>query len=159
MCRDNTTVAFNNHAGPVRATSRKYETRFYPAIFNNFAARMDWAKNGVGNRNPGVIVNGDSGIATIKLTPAPGDSVTLDASASHDPDGDKLKFAWWVLPEAGTYANDVKISGGDSSRATITLPLDTAGKSIHVICEVTDDGTRNLTSYRRIVLDPTGSTK
>jgi hypothetical protein len=117
---------------------------------------MDWAKGGAGNRNPVVIVNGDAGLATIKLTPAPGASVTLDASASRDPDGDKLKFSWWVLVEAGTYNKDVKISGEDSARATIAVPSDTAGKSIHVICEVTDDGTHNLTSYRRIIFEPTG---
>ena len=62
---------FNNHAGPVRATSRKYETRFYPAIFNNFAARMDWAKDGAGNRNPVVTVNGDSGLAESNSLPRP----------------------------------------------------------------------------------------
>jgi hypothetical protein len=44
-CRDNTTTSFNNHAGPVRATSRKYETRFHAATFNNFAARMDGTHN------------------------------------------------------------------------------------------------------------------
>jgi hypothetical protein len=156
MCRDNTTVAFNNHAGPVRATSRKYETRFYPAIFNSFAARMDWAKGGAGNRNPVVTVNGVGGLASIKLTPAPGASVTLDASDSRDPDGDKLKFSWWVLSEAGTYSKDVEVSGEDSARATIPVPSDAAGKSIHVICEVTDDGTHNLTGYRRIIFEPTG---
>lgn len=154
ICRDTSTTAFNNHAGPVRDTSRKYEARFYPAIFNDFVARMNWAKDGVGNRNPVVIVNGDKDLAVIKLTPAQGASVTLDASASHDPDGDKLKFAWWVLAEAGTYENDVKISGGNSSHASVELPPDAAGKSIHVICEVTDDGKPNLTSYRRIILEP-----
>jgi hypothetical protein len=155
LCRDNVTVAFNNHADPIRAISRKYETRFYPAIFNDFAARMDWAKNGAGNRNPVVVVNGDNGISPIKLAPAPGASVILDASGSRDPDGDRLKFSWWVLSEAGTYNKDVNISGEDSARATIIVPSDAADKSIHVICEVTDAGTHNLTSYRRIIFQPT----
>jgi hypothetical protein len=154
VCRDKTTSAYQNHAGPIAATSSKYEKYFYPATFNNFAARMDWAKDGDGNRNPVVIVNGDSSLATIKLTPAPGASVSLDASVSHDPNGDELKFTWWVLPEAGTYTNEVAISGADSSRATIVVPSDSAGKSFHVICEVADNGSHNLTSYRRIILEP-----
>ena len=33
-----------------------FHSRFYPAAFNNFAARMDWAKDGTGNRNPVVVV-------------------------------------------------------------------------------------------------------
>jgi len=155
---DQATEAYVNQSGtPANSISRKYESRFYPAIFNDFAARMDWAKDGAGNRNPVVIVNGDSGIAAIKLTPAVGETITLDASTSKDPDGDKPKFSWWVLSEAGTYANEVAISGGDSARATITIPPDAAGKSIHVICEVTDGGTPNLTSYRRIILKPTSA--
>ena len=155
---DGTTTAYVNQPGtPANAISQKYEARFYPAIFNDFAARMDWAKEGVGNRNPVVIVNGDKDLAAIKLTPAPGASVTLDASASSDPDGNKLKFAWWVLSEAGSYNKDVKITGEDSARATIEVPADAAGKSIQIICEVTDDGTHNLTSYRRIILEPTGA--
>lgn len=155
---DNTTKAYVNQPGtPAHAISRKYETRFYPAIFNDFVARMDWAKDGAGNRNPVVVINGDSDMTPIKLAPTRGDSITLNASASHDPDGDKLKFCWWVLSEAGTYEKDVKISGPDSARATIVVPSDTAGKSIHVICEVTDDKAPNLTSYRRVVLEPTGA--
>jgi len=76
---------------------------------------------------------------------------------SLDSGGDTLTFSWWVLPEADTYTQDVAISGSDSSRAAIEVPSDSAGKSFHVICEVTDDGTHNLTSYRRIILDSTGS--
>lgn len=34
---------------------------------------------------------------------------------------------------------------------------DSAGKRIHVICEVTDNGTPSLTSYRRIIMEPIGT--
>ena len=154
QCKDNATNAFQNHSGNENSISSKYEKYFYQATFNNFAARMDWAQDGKGNRNPVAIVNGDSTLAIIKLTPAQGTSVTLDASASHDPDGDNLTFKWWVLPEAGTYAQDVTISGSDTNRAAVQVPSDSAGKSFHVICEVTDRGTPNLTSYRRIIFEP-----
>lgn len=155
---DNTTRAYVNQAGTLaHATCQEYAARFYEAIFNDFAARMDWAKDGVGNRNPVVVVNGEAGIASVRLSPAEGASVTLDASASHDPDGDNLKFSWWVLSEAGTSSREITISGGDSSQATVAVPSDAAGKTVHVICEVTDDGTPQLTSYRRIILAPTGA--
>jgi len=62
------------------------------ATFNNFAARMDWANDGKGNRNPVVVVNGDNSLATMKITSAHGNTVILDASATTDPDGDKLTF-------------------------------------------------------------------
>jgi hypothetical protein len=153
-CRDNTTSAYQNHSGPITAISKKYEQRFYSAIFNNFAARMDWAKNGSGNRNPIVTINGDSSLDVIKQTPAPGASITLDASSTKDPDGDKLNFSWWILPEAGTYTQNINISGANSSRATIVVPSNSAGKNFHLICEVIDSGNPVLTAYRRIVFEP-----
>lgn len=156
---DNATKAFVNQPGTAaQGVSRKYEARFYQAIFNDFAARMDWARDGVGNRNPVVAVNGDAGLDIIRLAPPAGSPLTLDASASSDPDGDKLTFSWWVLPEAGTYSKEVVVTGAGASRATIAVPADSLGKSFHVICEVTDDGTHNLTSYRRIIVEPSAPT-
>ncbi|WP_220498144.1 DUF1593 domain-containing protein [Stieleria mannarensis] len=128
--------------------------RFYPAAFNNFAARMDWAKNGTGNRNPIVVVDGDDGVRVLIKSAAAGSSVTLDASKTTDPDDDKLTFKWWVQPDAGTYDGSIGIADHDSSKATIKIPSDAAGKRFHVICEVTDDGTHPLSSYRRIIFEP-----
>jgi hypothetical protein len=144
----------NQSGTSINAAAKKYEQRFYPAIYNNFVARINWAKDGKGNRNPDVGVNGDRTLKSIKLTPATGSSVTIDASATTDPDGDRLTFSWWSMTEAGTYTKELAISGHDTSRATVNVPADSAGKSIHVICEVTDNGTPNLTSYRRILIEP-----
>ena len=156
MGPDDETYAYTNHKGSSYRTCRKLETHFYEATFNNFAARMDWAKDGEGNRNPVVVVNGNEGIDIMTLTPRPGEAVTLDASASRDPDGDELAFSWWVIPGPGTYTQDVKVFDSTASRATVEVPDDSAGKTFHVICEVTDDGTPNLTSYRRVILEVVG---
>jgi len=150
---DKETCSYTNHDGHAKEVSQKYERYFYSAIFNNFAARMDWAKDGKGNRNPIVIVNKSKGFDILKLTPKQGKTVKLDASKSFDPDGDQLTYKWWVLSEAGTYDGDVVIMNANTEKVRIMMPSDAAGKSIHVICEVTDNGIHNLTSYRRIIFD------
>ena len=152
---DSLTYAFTNHAGEANRICNQYENHFYPATFNNFAARMDWAENGAGNRNPVVLINENKGISILQKTPRPGTTVTLDASETFDPDNDDLTFHWWVQPEAGTYSKTITISNSDSSIATVNVPSDSEGKTFHVICEVTDDGTHNLSSYRRIIFEPT----
>lgn len=152
---DSKTYAYTNYKGTgAYNISRKYEKQFYPAIFNDFAARMDWAQNGEGNRNPVVVINGDKGLGDITVRPGQGTSVTLDAVGTTDPDGDNLSFSWWLLPEAGTYKKGITISGSNTSRATVNIPSDAAGKSFHIICQVTDEGTPNLTSYRRVIVKP-----
>ncbi|TWT35254.1 hypothetical protein KOR34_01420 [Posidoniimonas corsicana] len=141
------------------SSSRSSFRRFYPAAFNNFAARMDWAKDGKGNRNPDLVLNGDGGIHVLTRSVTPGESLTLDASGTTDPDGDQLTFKWFVQGDAGSYQGKVAIAGSESSKATVSVPSDAAGKSLHLICQVTDDGAHNLSSYRRIVLEaPSEST-
>lgn len=136
------------------SSCRSYFDRLYPAAFNNFAARMDWAKDGAGNRNPRIVLDGDAGISVLGKTPKQGTAVTLDASKTSDPDGDNLTFKWWIQSDAGTYPGNVNISNSSSSIATVNVPSDSAGKSFHVICEVVDDGTHNLFDYRRIIFEP-----
>jgi hypothetical protein len=152
---DKLTAAYVNQPGaPASSVSRKYETYFYPATFNDFSARLSWAERGAGNRNPMVVINGDQGLAKVLVSAAPGRSVMLDALATSDPDGDKLAFKWWILPEAGSYQSAVTLSNPNSNRITVQVPPDAAGKSFHIICEVTDNGTPNLTSYRRVIFEP-----
>ncbi|MBN2513207.1 MAG: DUF1593 domain-containing protein [Sedimentisphaerales bacterium] len=153
-CKDNATRAYQNHGGHAKNISSKYQPYFYPAAFNNFATRMDWAKDGKGNRNPVVVIDGDKGIDILIRTPQQSTKVNLDASQSYDPDGDKLTFKWWILSEAGTYPGNVIISNSSSSIASIDIPSDSAEKHFHVICEVVDDGVHNLSAYRRIIFKP-----
>ena len=152
---DQETYAFTNHQGSANDISSKYQAYFYPASFNNFAARMDWANEGIGNRNPVVILNDEKGIDILTMKPRQSETVVMDASKSFDPDGDQLTFKWWILPEAGTYTQNVNISNSKSSVATLDVPSNAVGKSFHLICEVTDNGTHNLSAYRRIIFEPT----
>lgn len=151
---DNVTYCFTNHTGKTKEISQKYEAYFYPATFNNFAARMDWAKEGKGNRNPVVVIHGKNDLEILSLTPKANSEIVLDASASYDPDRDPLNFKWWILPEASTYKGPIKIEGSNTSKAVVKVPADATNKTLHIICEVTDQGTPNLTSYKRIILTP-----
>ena len=148
---DDSTFAYTNHKGKANEICNKYAAYFYSATFNNFAARMDWAEYGKGNRNPVVILNGDDGIDPIFIEMKQGKEVSLDASKTYDPENDNLSFKWWILPEAGTCQKEIAIANKNSGKITIKIQ-DISGKSFHVICEVTDNGVPNLTSYRRIII-------
>lgn len=83
----------------------------------------------------------------------PGSKVSLSAAGTSDPDGDSLTFNWWQYAEAGTYPGSVDISDSDSVNAMLTVPADAkSGQTIHVVCEVTDNGTPRLTRYARVVV-------
>ena len=150
---DKATSCYSNFDKPNYDHCRKLEEHFYTATFNNFAARMDWAKDGSGNRNPVVTIGDDASRRILTKTVRAGEQAILDASGSVDPDQDHLSFKWWVLPVAGTFGQAVEIRDHDQPKASLHLPLDSAGKNIHVICEVADDGTPSLTSYRRIIFE------
>lgn len=148
---DSLTMAWTNWQQPQKGISRNYEERFYSAIFRDFAARMAWAQNGTGNRNPIVIVNGRKGTMPINVNTRPGKTVTLNASRSFDPDGHQLTFKWWIQTDAGHCPDSVTLRTL-GSQAHITLPENSQPAEIHIICEVEDNAPIPLCSYRRIII-------
>ena len=143
MCADSLTTAWTSWQEPVRSISVGYKQRFYPDELNDFMARMQWAAEGKGNLNPYVVIPNDS----INITMI---SLSLDASKSFDPDGDNLQFSWWQQPEIGK--TKVTIEQADQPIATLRIPADAKGDTIHIICEVHDDGPYHLPAYRRIII-------
>lgn len=129
--------------------------RFRRAMFNDFQARMDWCVKSFNdaNHHPVAAFRGDAGDRIIQLTASPGQEVSLDASASSDPDGDGLSISWWVYSDAGTYTADVTISNPSQTLAKLAIPDDAEGSEIHVILEVVDSNAIvSLHDYRRIVV-------
>ena len=128
--------------------------RWRRAYQNAFEARMDWCiePRNHANHEPVVVCNGDKGLAVLGIKVEPESKVKLSAAGSSDPDGDKLKYRWWVYREAGTYRDDAFISGADGINAVVTVPRQASGRTIHMILEVVDGGKPQLTSYRRVIL-------
>jgi hypothetical protein len=124
--------------------------RFIVPISEDFAARMQWSvtpRYEDANHPPIVLLNHDE-----ELTVDADSPVSLDASPTWDPDGDDLEFNWWVYPEAGSFDGQVTIRNGDGPLATVEVPANASGKTIHVICEVRDNSLFPITRYRRVVL-------
>lgn len=78
--------------------------RWRTAFQHDFAARMEWTMKDVrqANHNPQVVVNGETGKSPIVIRADVGKPVTLDASRTTDPDGNRVTFSWFLYPEAGT---------------------------------------------------------
>lgn len=137
------------------AGARRHWTvaRWRRAFQNDFEARMDWCVKPFdqANHNPIAALNGEVSKKIVERTAKPGAKVKLNADGSSDPDGDKLSYRWFVYKEAGDYPNEITIENADAVEAVVLIPDDAAGREIHVILEVTDNGKPVLYSYRRVI--------
>lgn len=121
--------------------------RWTDVMQNDFAARADWCVKDFKDANHAPVVRVTGSLDRIAR---PGETVKLTATAS-DPDGNKITGRWWHYAEAGSAIGTVAIANSDSlDRASLVVPNE-PGKQLHIVVEVTDDGTPSLVAYQRIV--------
>ena len=90
--------------------------------------------------------------ADIKVQPST--TLKLSAKGTSDPDGNKLEYRWWQYQEVGSYDGTIEIQGAGKQDASFIVPGNAGqGKTVHIICEVTDNGTPQLTRYQRVVFE------
>lgn len=117
---------------------------------NDFAARMDWTIKPYDQANhPPVPVLSHPETLTV----ASGEGFGLDAFDSYDPDGDHLSFLWFHYPEAGSYKQEISISGAENAHgAYVVAPQVERPETAHFILKITDKGTPPLTRYKRVIV-------
>lgn len=124
---------------------------------NDFAARMNWTVATTftaANHEPVAVVQGDATTLPVRQQVLAGQTVTLSATGSTDPDADTLTYEWWNYAEVGTLATEIDPADAGAAVTTITVPADALpGDAIHMVLTLRDDGTPVLTSYRRVILD------
>ncbi|MEM7209676.1 MAG: chitobiase/beta-hexosaminidase C-terminal domain-containing protein, partial [Pseudomonadota bacterium] len=123
--------------------------RWRLAFQNDFSARMDWNHRSFANANHNPVASISAGDL---ITVNSGDIVSLDASQSTDPDNDNLVFKWWQYREPGSYSGSIDLQNSSSQFSSFVAPPVNSTETIHIILEVTDTGSPQLTDYRRLIV-------
>ena len=101
--------------------------RWRRAFQNDFAARMAWStapRLADANHAPQLVLNGKAGTAPLRLTTCPGQTVTLDAKGSSDPDKQAVAYKWWWYRGIGElWSPDLKLSYADGLQTAATVPV------------------------------------
>jgi hypothetical protein len=124
--------------------------RWAAHLQNDFRARLDGCVRDFAHANhpPRPHVAGSP-----QRTVAAGETVTLDASGSTDPDGQRLRFEWIFYPEAGTYRGPLpELRGARSAVASFRAPEVPAAQNLHVLLIATDSGDPPLARYQRVIV-------
>jgi hypothetical protein len=102
------------------------------------------------------VLNGDGSKHILELTAKPGETVTLSAAGSKDPDGDAFAAGWFIYREAGTFRDEVKLDATTGDTTSLVVPAPDAKapqpQTLHVILELEDRGAPSLFAYRRAII-------
>jgi hypothetical protein len=139
-----------DHDGSGATPADYAAARWFGPAQQDFAARLKWTVTRTyagANHAPSVKVDDP-----LDVSAAPGQTVPLRASAS-DPDGNALTFKWWQYTDAGTCPGSVTFTTPDMLSTSMQVPPQALpGQTIHLILEVTDNGTPALSSYQRVIV-------
>jgi Protein of unknown function (DUF1593) len=129
------------------------DPNFTPAAQNDLAARMRWSVTPTyagANHEPRVTIRGGS-----RISARAGETIRLQGAVS-DPDGNAVTVRWWQWKDVGTYAGQVTLTNPNALATSLRIPSDaSAGQTIHLILEATDNGTPPLTRYQRMIISVT----
>jgi hypothetical protein len=142
--------------GKTSSTSPEYREyfkpmwRWSPAMQNDFASRADWCVKSFDEANHPPVVK----LAhALDIEAKTGETIELSAKGTTDPDGDELNYSWWQYHEADSYTGSVTIENPNAPKASFTVSADAEkGQSIHIICEVQDNGSPQTTRYQRVII-------
>ncbi len=129
--------------------------RWREAFQSDFAARMDWCispRYKDANHNPVVAINDNLSKDVVNVKIAAGKNLKLSAKGTKDPDGNNVSYKWFIYKEAGFYTGTLALSNTDQQEIEFEMPVVKSGESLHIICEVKDDGVPALFSYRRVIV-------
>jgi hypothetical protein len=120
---------------------------------NDFRARLDWCVRpfSATNHPPRIVVNGENTDRPQIVAAHPGDTITLDATATTDPDRSPLEFEWFEYREPGTYRGAWTLPPSAEAKLTFALPKDLGSADLHILLRVSDRGEPPLACYRRWV--------
>lgn len=142
--------------GLTSSTSEHYKEYFKPmwrwsdALQNDFAARADWCVKSFEEANHPPVVKLSN---ALDITAKPGSEITLSAKGTYDPDDDNLSYDWWFYEEASSFKGKTKIENANAINASFTVPEEIKEEAtIHIICEVKDGGSPQLTRYQRVII-------
>lgn len=124
--------------------------RWTDVLQNDFAARADWCIKSYDEANHPPVVKLNHNLDMSAKTAS---QIQLSAQETYDPDGDDLTFNWWYYKETSNYKGELKIKNKNSRDASLIMPNDINKETtVHIICEVKDNGIPTLTRYKRVII-------
>jgi len=142
---------------------RQYSiARFRAEVQSDFLGQLSHQQFGAGDVGPTAVLSinesaGDRSLNVLYENASIGETLTLDASQSFDPNGENLEYRWFVYDEPSSFSGTAVFSSDQSGLTSLSLEGGRVGETLHVILAVdeAEGNTPALTSFRRVVLEVT----